>query len=344
MREFRTSPGVATLIAALVIGCAHPAAVLAPAPAVAPAPAPAARAAAMTAEAPPCDTRWTVPDEWIAPGAVVLLGEMHGTWEAPRMVGTFACQAAAKGRKVWIGLEIRETEQPRIDAFMAGGQERELLEGPHWQASYQDGRESAAVLELLRRARAMKQAGRDVTVFAFDQRGPTEDRDAEMARNVIAAHSRAPAEALFVVLSGNLHARTSVAIPRPMGWRLAQAGLKPRSLDLLSGPGAAWYCDELSGPSAPMGPPLHRSCGPKPVGGKDLGPLPQLLPPELGQRGYDGNLYMGPVTRAAPPARADLFPTPATVPASSRAPRRWRSPSRTRPAVGSAGCRPSRAR
>lgn len=41
----------------------------------------------------------------LEPGTVVLLGEIHGTIEAPEAVSRLACVALEQGRRVTIGLD-----------------------------------------------------------------------------------------------------------------------------------------------------------------------------------------------------------------------------------------------
>jgi hypothetical protein len=95
--------------------------------------------------------------ELLKPGALVLLGEIHGTAEVPLFVGRLACQATAKGLRVRVGLEIPQEEQARIDAFLsatdADAAKQSLLQGPFWTRDMQDGRSSEAMLALLTRLR-----------------------------------------------------------------------------------------------------------------------------------------------------------------------------------------------
>lgn len=47
-----------------------------------------------------------------------MIGELHGTAEAPHAVGEIACAAAERGPVV-VALELEDTLQPTLDAFMA---------------------------------------------------------------------------------------------------------------------------------------------------------------------------------------------------------------------------------
>ena len=46
-------------------------------------------------------------DQLFAPGRIVLVGEVHGTREIPRL---FVCHAAANGYQVAVGIEYRPDE------------------------------------------------------------------------------------------------------------------------------------------------------------------------------------------------------------------------------------------
>jgi hypothetical protein len=227
---------------------------------------------------------------WLSEGLLVF-GEYHGTEESPRAIAQTVCAAAAGGKTAWLALEIPRDEQPRLDAFMATGDEAALLEGPFWRRDYQDGRSSQGMLGLLREVRRMRAAGRDVHVLAFDvpSTGGTagEDRDAQMAARVAQARTQAPAEPM-VLLVGNIHATRRLKIPRSMVWHLVKQGVSLKTLNIASRGGTAWMCGA--------------TCGVDPVSGEDLGPDPRVLEtPEAVKAGYDGLWYVGSLT-ASPPA------------------------------------------
>jgi hypothetical protein len=67
-----------------------------------------------------------------------------------------------------------------------------------------------------------------------------------MAR-AIAAHVASHPDHVFLVLTGNLHARTRKGAPwdaawTPMGWHLADAGARVVAFDFRGPSGSAWYC------------------------------------------------------------------------------------------------------
>ena len=181
----------------------------------------------------------------LEPGQVSLFGEIHGTMEAPRFVGQLACLAAARGQRVVVGLEIGDRLQPAVDRYVrAGGgaaDRAELLRAEHWQST--DGRGSVAMVALLDRLHDLAAHGADVKVHLFDGK-PTEgvSRDQTMGEN-LAAEIAAEPRAVVLVLTGNLHSRTSE--PRWMGSGLRQKFPTLRSYDFASAGGAAWGCSGL---------------------------------------------------------------------------------------------------
>ena len=114
-------------------------------------------------------------DPLLTHGRVLLLGEIHGTDQAPRFTLDVVCAAAAADLPVIVGLEIPTREQPLVDRFLAStgapGDRPALLRGSHWQSDYQDGRGSAAMADLLDGLRRLRQQGRKVRVVLFDSPG-----------------------------------------------------------------------------------------------------------------------------------------------------------------------------
>ena len=245
----------------------------------------------------------------IARGTVVMLGEMHGNVEMPAFAGNLACRAAVAGHAVIVGLEIPRVEQAAIDVYLASegsaADRQALLRGEHWQRSYQDGRSSAAIAELIERARRLRKDGHAVDVLAFDT-GSYDDwnaRDAGMAA-IILERTKATPDAFVVTLSGNLHNRTAPGLPWdaslvPMGVHV-KAGHEKRTLALngLYEGGSTWMCD-------PEG-----KCGAQEVNFKDF---PYEMPTiDTGEgarsQGLDGVFFVGP-----------LSPSPPAVPRAAQA-------------------------
>jgi hypothetical protein len=183
-------------------------------------------------------------DQVLRPGARLLLGEMHGNAQTPKLVGDLACAAARQGGPVRVGLEIPVAEEARIKAFLASagsvGDRNALLDGPFWTDSFQDGRRSEAMLALLQSLRELRRHGADVRVVPFD--GPATDRDQAMAERLWDAFTREP-KATFIVLSGNLHARRTSGAHKYMATRLVEKGATISTLEARYGAGSTWICD-----------------------------------------------------------------------------------------------------
>jgi hypothetical protein len=207
----------------------------------------------------------TVPaglDEEIQPGQLIMVGEMHGTVEAPAAFGTLACRALARGYAVSVGLELpRDQASPLATYIASDGSARsvtQLLDTPFWQRQMQDGRSSQAMLGLLQKLRAAKQRWPALNVFALEEVESAalplsaSTRDQNMAKRVRAEHQRRP-HAVILTLTGNIHNRLKPAtelpasfnIPPPMGSLLPD--LSPVSLALLTTSGSAWMCSPSCG-------------------------------------------------------------------------------------------------
>ena len=259
---------------------------------------------AAPAPASPCAHGGLLPDALLAEGSITVLGEVHGTEESPQAVGDVACQGLLLGRAVVLVLEIPDEETARLEAFLAGGSQEALLEGPFWRRDYQDGRSSLAVVRLLERARRMRASGLPLSVLAMDVNQTGVDRDTHMARRVLAARAAAPRSA-FVVLVGNLHARPRLSLPRSMAWRVTQGGAPLTALVLTHGEGSTWLCD-IGG---------RDSCGVHPLRGGDRGLGPVFTPLDrTSASGFDGELYLGP-PHASPPAVSASRPASSATPA-----------------------------
>ncbi len=240
---------------------------------------------------------------------LLLVGEPHGTQEIPRVVGEVVCQLAQRRIPLVVAVEQPETDQTRIDAFVASsGTPRDramLLASRFWQREQQDGRSSVAVLALLERVRSLRALGHDIRVVAFDisqERfdDPKVDRDAEMAKTIVAARAAAP-NATVIALSGNFHAMTTKLEDGfiPMGGRLREAVPTLVSLNAEGADGQGWMCT-----AEPKG------CGPRDMRGKDRGASPFIdIVGARSDEGYDGALYVGHTT-AAPPAACAPPPEP----------------------------------
>lgn len=250
---------------------------------------PAGSATAAASTTIDCGTKIPGIEPFLEPGAVTLFGEMHGTVEAPAFIGNAACRAAQNGHEVLVGLEIPNTEQARVDAFLAStGDEvavTALLEGTFW--TFQDGRSSKAMLALLDQLRQLKQGGAQIGVVLFDGTMAPDQRDPTMASNLIAAIERSP-KAVTLGLTGNIHSRVSAE--SYMGWHVRQKYPHLRTMNIAYSGGTAWVC-------------MQDGCGERALRGKDHGTSPFVeITSEPDPFGHVGIYYVVQLT-ASPPAR-----------------------------------------
>lgn len=147
--------------------------------------------------------------------------------------------------------------------------------------------------DLIERVRALRKAGRDVSVIAFDALRNGMTRDAAMADKLLSSLQDAPRMRL-VVLVGNLHAMKSIGSPfdplfEPMAYYLAAAN--PTSLNVDFAGGAAWNCQstcaahEFSAKSEALRRP------------------PGFYPEHPGRPGFDGTVVLATATSSAPASR-----------------------------------------
>ncbi|HUM13594.1 MAG TPA: hypothetical protein VLT82_21785 [Myxococcaceae bacterium] len=276
----------------------------------------------------PCGERVDGVEELAASRRLVLLGDFPGTREIPDLVGRLACQAALAGVPVVIGLELVRADQPALEAFLSSDSDLDemafLRSSPSFRRTWQDGRTSEAVLELIARLRVLRHAGLPVSAFAIDDKGVAfNSRNLAMARYIEDAR-RATPEALMLVMVGNVRARVQLLPDAPdywpVGWQLIRWGLRPVALRVRFEDGTAWYCTPDPLPNCgvrPVKAPQHvvsvttllrdetRNTNLSP---QDQQPTGQLFPGTLRiwgddpQGGFHGEFAVGPLT-ASPPAR-----------------------------------------
>ncbi|HKD39156.1 MAG TPA: hypothetical protein VKB87_02610 [Myxococcaceae bacterium] len=249
-------------------------------------------------------------DELAHPGGMILLADVPGSEQIPDFISDAACRQAESGMGVFIGLEIPEEEQSRIDEFLhsAGtdGDRARLLESEFWQRPEQDGRSSRAVLQLIDDVRQMIHSGYRVALFAYDA-SPDQgtDRNAAMAENIEAAREHAPPDALFLVLAGTARLYTPAGEMRePLDAHLRRKERWLTSLTAAFEDGSAWTCE---GPTS-----SEIQCGTHAVRGRRGGPSWASSGgganhrfvarwPRPSPDGVQGSYYLGALT-ASPPA------------------------------------------
>ncbi|QSQ20245.1 hypothetical protein JY651_33975 [Pyxidicoccus parkwayensis] len=238
-------------------------------------------------------------------GAVLLLGEMHGTQEVPRFLAQTVCQSVVAGVPVTVGLELPLESQTRIDAFIdsAGTEEDwlKLMDAPFWRSPYPDGRGSEAMANMLEQLRQLRSRGLDIEAFVFDHpKAQGQERERAMAATVKQQVGATP-DRFFVLLSGNVHARTKAGLPwdkkyRPMGLLLKDDLDEVAALDMAYDSGSAWICAVNS-----QGKKDRLDCGVRDAKGKDNGDRFFMHQWDgTNDEGYDGVFYVGPVNASAP--------------------------------------------
>lgn len=233
---------------------------------------------------------------------MLIIGELHGTQEFPRLVADVAAAALPQG-KVVVALELSADAQLVVDNYIESNGTTDdrtaLLSHGVWQS--EDGRTSAAVVELVEACRRMAQQDASLTVALIDARRDewaTADRDFAIRRDQLMADRlmAAGAHGAVVALLGNIHARldNDFVLPMPTGYEPVAALVKQRrevvSLLGVHAGGTAWcLMDRGQGPSA----------GAHPVRGQDRGPERFLSVTDPCQ-GYSGVAYVGPVNDSPP--------------------------------------------
>jgi len=185
---------------------------------------------------------------------LVIVGEVHGTVEAPRLAAELVCRLLNEGNgPVVVLLEISRDEQKALDAYLVSkatpSDRAELLAGPFWRRPMQDGKSSGAMLGLLEFLRVERANGRDLSVLAIDlpRAGvpgvpPSEymkTRDLMMARHFLENRREGTR---YLALIGNWHSRR---VKDSFAGNLPD--LSFISINVLNRGGSAWICVGKSG-------------------------------------------------------------------------------------------------
>lgn len=229
-------------------------------------------------------------DPLLQPRKVILLGEIHGTQEAPEFLYNIACQALEKKLALTVGLELPYTDQKGIDLYLNSlgtkPDQAQLLNLSFW--AFQDGRGSLAMFELIDKIRQLKSNGGNVDLMLYDNPDAL-DRDYDMATHILAKTIQKPKD-LFVVLSGNIHNEINEGSGRMGRFVMDKLGDKNViALDQGYIGGSAWVC-------------ISSGCGPIELGGNtgpELGIIMENLGTHHGFFGVDS-------IHASPPAREVL--------------------------------------
>ncbi|MCY1017003.1 hypothetical protein [Pyxidicoccus sp. MSG2] len=244
----------------------------------------------------------------MAQGQTLLLADPLGTRELPAAALRMLCEAASKGMPVTLALSLPVAEQPLLDTYLASAgssqDAQELLRGSSfWRRTHQDGRSSRAMLWLVEQARRLRASGKAVSLVAFDvDKGKGNEREAQMAQNLLDARSKAP-DTWMLVLAGGTHVRTSSvgwdSDYEPLGMRLAKALPSVKALDVGFTRGSQFSCrynvwDAVECDVFAISPTKQARQGSKVSAGVQLYS-------EAQREGFNGRLYVG-ALNASPPA------------------------------------------
>ena len=182
---------------------------------------------------------------------LLAFGEIHGTKEIPKYFSDVVCAFAKHGQKVKVGLELAVAQSAIIDNYLASKGQlsdiKDLVLSPHWRTEFLDGRTSAAMFHLLERLRRLGKQGKAIEVFLFDtQDRANNERDNNMAKQITAQVTR-DRDSVYLLLSGNIHSRTTKGVPwepnfRPMSYQIKAQGYAIASILLTHQGGSAWLC------------------------------------------------------------------------------------------------------
>ena len=184
---------------------------------------------------------------------ILIFGELHGTDQSPAFIRNVACQLAAAGHQVSLGVELPRDEQPLLDALLAAADNdaldaarQALLASPFWSDDRPDGRSSGAMLQLFEGLRPHAQSG-DLRVVAFDiPLGSSRQGREEAMSSFLADTIAQRPDDVHLVLTGNLHSRTLKGAFFPLAGQVKERFPTLVSLDVAHGGGTAWVC--LRGP------------------------------------------------------------------------------------------------
>jgi hypothetical protein len=248
-----------------------------------------------------CRSAMTLAPE-VSQASIILVGEVHGTNEAPRFVGDLASSLLAERKSLTIGLEIPQNLTSVLRRYLnSNGDEnarRDLFSSTHWSrdASRQDGRASRAMYELIERMRKLRHQGAQVDVAGFDLSADIRSSPEEIARIMStrdqqladgATRLKKPGQTLLL-LAGNLHAvKYPADAPFPAKGKMASLmALPPLSIAVRHRGGEYWACVPRCG--IQQGRPGYTDAG-----------LDGRIIIER-SRGYDGFAYLGPITASVP--------------------------------------------
>ena len=197
--------------------------------------------------------------ELAARSDLLLLGEMHGMQEVPRLVLGLLDGLTALGYG-GLGLELPEGQAERLTARAAGEGEPPPFFGPD---GYRDGRDGEQALALARQVSS--HPGWDLLCFDVDSLHEGEtwvDRDRHMAGNLVEQWPERCAGRKVIAICGSYHSRLVAPAEPDFGpWPSFGAGVQQMRPDLVVSAvdlvfhGGSFFTGELK-PFSPGKPPL----------------------------------------------------------------------------------------
>ena len=243
----------------------------------------------------------------LGPNPVILVGHVPGTNEGPAFVEALTCIVLSYGLEATVGLQIPNSESDGVDSFLlSDGEARardELLTGPFWASEVPDGRQSAAMFELLEALRRHIDRGAQIDVVLLDGT-PAINRDATMASRLLDAIEDS-SDRVAIVLTGNVHSSVALGADldpshEPMGYLIEQAAVDRTvvAIDMRYSNGSAWVCRD-------------GGCGPVALAGNatnspQLGDAVAIVDLVAGPaaHGFHGTYYVGDLSPAEPATEA----------------------------------------
>lgn len=259
-----------------------------------------------------------------AEGHYLIFGELHGTEQSPAVVGEYVC-AVSRDASVLVAVELSAVFDEGLQrAWRApeGAFRSVLLAEVKEIATRHDGLGIAAMVAMLERLHRLKNAGRAISVVAFN--GAKDEAQArrfadlpgqEPHESAQAENIRAAAEAgdfdHVVVLVGGLHARKRPVgfdgpTWRPMAMILSEEN-KVLSLEMAYSGGSAWTCELRQDAVREPGQPITDGmveCAARPVRGRPEHGEPRMQLDRAEDPANDGFYALGEVS-ASPPADAE---------------------------------------
>lgn len=184
----------------------------------------------------------------VPPASVIVIGELHGTVEAPRLFRELVqCRSNESANGLLVGLEIPPgalAAVMELPADATGAATLHHLSKNGFWKNARDGRTSIANLDLIEYLREGQRDGR-LTVFAFDGRRSATDNFSEVAteafKDALSQTGSKGSNPDVLMLTGNGHA-TMAEDNGSLGRGLADAGMRPYVFQTAFGSGEAWVC------------------------------------------------------------------------------------------------------